>query len=240
MSRSLHLLLLVGAALLLHSVALRAQRIYLVSVGVSDYPGMADDLLQPSNDARAVCRLYRTNSRVQAVLLTDRHATRKAVLSQARRLFAKATEEDIVVFFFSGHGFPGGLAHYDEPLYYEDIRQLFSTCRARNKMIFANACFTGDMREGRRGRPDPGHNVLLFLSSRDDEFSYGRSDMQNCIFTAALIGALKGGADRNRDRRITARELFDAVSFKVQELSDYEQHPVMWGNFDDNMPVMIW
>lgn len=232
--------MILAAVLLLHSESLRAQRIYLVSVGVSDYPGTVNDLRLPRNDARSICRLYLSNSRVEAVMLTDGKATHTEVLSKARKLFAKAKEEDIAVFFFAGHGFPGGFVTYDSPLYYQEIRQLFSACRARNKMIYADACFAGDMREGRRDRPDPGHNVLLFLSSRSDEYSIENSGMHNGFFTAALLGALKGGADRNRDRRITARELFDAVSRKVQSLSRGSQHPVMWGNFDDNMPVMIW
>ena len=51
---------------------------------------------------------------------------------------------------------------------------------------------------------------------------------------------LKGGADMNLDRTVTARELFQAVSSGVILLSENKQHPVMWGNFDNNMPVMIW
>ena len=57
---------------------------------------------------------------------------------------------------------------------------------------------------------------------------------------ACLVRALKGGADVNRDRVITAKELFSAVSKGVKELSDNRQHPVMWGNFPDDMPVMVW
>lgn len=226
--------------LMIHCTPLCAQQIYLMSVGVSDYPGRENDLGLPANDARSICRLYRTNNRVIATLLTDRKATHAEVLTKARILFSKAKEEDIVVFFFSGHGFPGGFATYDEPLFYHEIRQLFAACRARNKMIFADACFAGDMREDRRGKPDPGHNVLLFLSCRSGEYAIESPRMHNGFFTAALLGALKGGADRNRDRIITARELFDAASRKVHSLSEYGQHPVMWGNFNDNMPVMIW
>ena len=84
------------------------------------------------------------------------------------------------------------------------------------------------------------NNVMMFLSSRPDEYSYERSDMRNGIFVSCLIRALKGGADKNGDRIITARELFDSVSMNVKELSKDKQHPVMWGNFGDSMPVMIW
>lgn len=233
--------LLLTAVLLPVVSALYAQNIYLVAVGVSDYPGEVNDLALPANDARSVCRLYKTNSRVDAMLLTDRRATHSEILTKSRNLLSKAKPEDIVVFFFSGHGMPGGFCAYDETLSYQEIRRLFSACKAKNKMIFADACFAGDMRENKPGSgPDPGSNVMLFLSSRENETSIESPSMKNGFFTAALIGGLKGGADTNRDRTITARELFVAVSGKVKDLSHDRQHPVMWGNFDDNMPVIVW
>jgi uncharacterized caspase-like protein len=83
-------------------------------------------------------------------------------------------------------------------------------------------------------------NVLLFLSSRTEETSMERKDMQNGFFTTYLQKGLKGGADGDRNRAITAKELFDYVSNGVSQLSGGSQHPVMWGNFDDNMVVMQW
>jgi hypothetical protein len=64
--------------------------------------------------------------------------------------------------------------------------------------------------------------------------------MKNGIFTTCLLRSLKGGADVNRDRTITAKELYTAVSKGVKVMSLNQQHPVMWGNFDDAMPVMVW
>lgn len=217
-----------------------SQNIYLVSAGISDYPGTRNDLNLPFNDAKAIYRLYLRNAKANAVLLTNGNATRSHILTKTRNLFAKAGKDDIVVFFFSGHGFPGGFCAYDENLTYGEIRKLFASCKAKNKIIFADACFSGDIRENQPGKSDPDNNVMLFLSSRDDETSMERRDMRNGFFTACLVRCLKGGADVNRDRVITARELFDAVSKGVKDLSHNRQHPVMWGNFDNDMPVMIW
>lgn len=218
-----------------------AQKLYLVSVGISDYPGTANDLILPVKDASAIYELYRKNKNSELVLLTDKQATRESILSKARALFQKANKQDIVILFFSGHGNPGGLVAYDNYLSNNDIRNLFSHCKASNKMVFADACYAGNLREHKRAAaPDPGNSVMLFLSSRDNEISIENPRMKNGIFTACLLRCLKGGADANRDRVITAKELFDAVSKGVQKLSDGRQHPVMWGNFDDDMPVMIW
>ena len=40
--------------------------------------------------------------------------------------------------------------------------------------------------------------------------------------------------------KFSAKELFQFVSPRVTQLSDGAQHPVMWGKFDDDMPVMVW
>lgn len=217
-----------------------SRNVYLVSAGISDYPGTEKDLRLPANDARAMYRLYLRNSKAETVLLTNRKATRSNILSNARNLFSRAGKDDIVVFFFSGHGFSGGFCTYDDYLSYDEVRKLFASCKAGNKMIFADACFSGDIRVNRSGKNDPDNNIMLFLSSRNKELSMERTGMRNGIFTACLLRCLKGGADVNQDRVITARELFDAVSKGVKDLSRDRQHPVMWGNFNDNMPVMIW
>lgn len=81
---------------------------------------------------------------------------------------------------------------------------------------------------------------MLFLSSRNEETSMERPDMQNGFFTTYLQKGLRGSADMNRDRIITSRELFKYVSKNVIDISNGKQHPVMWGKFSNNMVVMKW
>ena len=233
--------ILVSFFLLLSLASAQARNVFLVSVGIADYPGAVNDLFLPADDATAIYRLYVNHAGAKAVLLRDSSATRSEVLSSMRRLFSQAQEDDIVIFFFSGHGVRSGFVAYDEFLTYSDLKSVFSSCRARNKMIFADACYSGGLRDGRaHGSRDGLNQIMLFLSSRDNEVSIESPFMDNGFFTTALLGALKGGADFNRDRVITAIELFKAVSSKVSSLSFDSQHPVMWGSFPDNMPVMDW
>ena len=81
---------------------------------------------------------------------------------------------------------------------------------------------------------------MFFLSSRSNESSIERPIMKNGYFTAFLERGLRGGADNDLDRVITAKELYDFVSKGVKEISVDKQHPVMWGNFSNNMPVIKW
>ena len=62
--------------------------------------------------------------------------------------------------------------------------------------------------------------------------------MANGFFTKHLIRGLGGGADSDKDRRITAKELFDYVSKGVKSQTNNRQHPVMWGSFDDNLTIV--
>ena len=66
------------------------------------------------------------------------------------------------------------------------------------------------------------------------------SRYQNSLFTIFLERGLRGGADKNRDRIITAREIFDFVHDGVSKASKETQHPVMWGKFDNNMAIINW
>ncbi len=229
--------------LLLGVIRLDAQNIYVVAAGIDDYPGDENDLYLPVNDARDITSLYKLNSRSSTYLLTNEEATAENILMAMTDRFSRAGKNDIIVLFYSGHGYRGGFATYDSYLSYEDIKSAMSASSAGCKMVFANACYSGGLRENDRnyGGKVPDMDLMLFLSSREYEFSWEASfTMRNSFFTSCLLRCLKGGADSNRDRIITAKELFKAVSEGVVSLSDGVQHPVMWGKFDDDMPVIIW
>lgn len=228
--------------MLLLALPLTAQRTYLVSVGVSDYPGTKHDLIRSGMDAKTIQSVYDANSHASARLLLNKNASKKNVLKTMEEHYAKAKAGDVIVFFFSGHGSPGGFVTYDEQLLkYEEIRAIFAASKAKSKMIFADACFSGDFRStnSKNGFLST-DDVLLFLSSRPDEYSSESRSMKNGFFTTCLQRCLRGAGDVNGDHVITAKELYESVSWGVRQLSQGTQHPVMWGHFNDNMPIMTW
>lgn len=223
-------------------------RTYLVSVGIADYSGYPqaiNNLTLTTKDARTMVDLYSKNTAVDYAILTDGKATKDRIIRAIKKVFNKADENDIVVFFFSGHGYPGGFCAYDGNISYEDVRQAMSKSKSRNKMMFVDACRSGGMRVDENAAQGAitaakKANVMLFLSSRNNENSIERRDMKNGFFTTYLDKGLRGNADADRNRKITAKELFDFVHSGVCKISDNKQHPVMWGNFSDNMIVMQW
>lgn len=215
-------------------------RTYVVCVGISDYPGNLGDLRVSDNDAKTIHAIFEKNGNVKSSLIINQSATIRNICNELRVLFAPAENNDEVIFYFSGHGIPGGLCCTDGNLYYNTVFDIMKQCRAKNKMIFVDACFAGKMRTtNKKNQNYTNQNVMLFLSSRSTEPSQ-ETPFKNSLFTIYLERGLRGGADTNRNKVITARELYDFVHQGVIKSSQGTQHPVMWGKFNDNMSVIKW
>lgn len=222
--------------------ALSAQaKNFIVCVGIADYPGTDHDLYNCANDARVFRQVFLRGSNSYVRLLTDSCATVSGVLEAMEETFAQSREGDTIIFFFSGHGAWGSFACYDAHLEYQQIFGIMKKSQATRKLIFADACYAGKVRfTNKRDKKADKQEVIFFLSSRDGESSRDSKQMANGYFTAYLTRGLRGAADANRDKTITARELFEYVNNRVSTLSNNHQHPVMWGKFDDNTPVIDW
>ena len=213
---------------------------YLVSVGIADYPGTEHDLRISDNDAKTIAKVFSVAKQATVSILINEQATQSALLSTMHTSFMNANSEDIVILYFSGHGTPGALVCHDGLLTYQHIFKMLKGCKASRKVIIADACYAGKMRTNNQQTSSyNSQNVMLFLSSRTNEVSR-ESRYKNSLFTIFLERGLRGGADTNRDRYITARELYDFVHRGVIEASSNKQHPVMWGKFDNNMTVINW
>lgn len=226
---------------ILACVYMTQAKTYAVCVGLTDYPGKSSDLHWSANDACTIKGLFETNGNAVVKLLTNAHATTRNVESAIAEMFTKAKENDAVIFFFSGHGIPGGFVCYDGILRYSAIDTAMSSSKASIKMVFADACYAGKARRKPKHIQETAEtSIMYFLSSRTSETSLEKRSWRNSLFTAYLERGLRGGADNNQDRTITAKELFDFVSQGVAKASKNRQHPVMWGKFSNEMPVMTW
>ena len=214
---------------------------YMVAVGLADYPGTKNDLTVSDNDAITMKNLYEKYGQADAVLLLNDSARQSEVIRQMKIQFGKASDDDTIILFFGGHGMPGAFICYDQELYYGSINKIMMSSRAKNKIVFADACYSGKARKtDKRTNTKQKGNIMFFLSSRTNEKSMENRKWHNGYFTGYLERGLRGGADFNKDRKITALELFQFVSEGVKEVTRDRQHPVMWGNFDHDMPIMVW
>lgn len=243
---------LVLLLLCIGSAVADAQKTYVVSVGLGEYkyPQVAPPLPCSVGDARSVSKFFHGYNGSSVFMLLNENATREHILKVLRREFAKSTVNDEIIFVFSGHGFQGGLTCYETDgknintvITYDEIQTIMKSARARRKIILAMACYSGGFTlKGNDNIPQrrttQKTSVMLYTSSRPNEVSWERGDMTNSFFISRILEGLRGAADANRDRKVTARELFNYVNPHVVSDTDGMQHPQLWGRFDDSMVVV--
>lgn len=234
-------------------LAAAAQKAFVLSVGIADYENI-NDLTATENDAKMFAQLMSTQG-AETTLLLGSDATHVNVISALRYVFAKATPQDKMIFYFSGHGYEGGFCCYDMAatsatgaekylggLSYAEMQILFRNCRAGQKMVFADACFAGGLRKGEHinisVQSARNGDVIYFLSSQTDETSLEMGNSGNSLFTYYLVKGLCGEADLDADKYITASEIYKYVYNEVSSYAariPHAQHPVMWGKFDSGI-----
>ncbi|MGM9869123.1 MAG: caspase domain-containing protein [Sodaliphilus sp.] len=232
--------------------SIQAQHTYVVAVGLGHYkyPKQAQNLPCSEADARAISHFFHNYNGSSVFMLLNENATRSHILKVLKQEFAKSTVNDEIIFMYSGHGFQGGLTCYDfsatEPksyIFYNEIQEIMKAAKARRKIILANACYSGGLNlktpnNGSTNRRTSSSSVMLYTSSRPQEVSWERSDMDNSFFVKRILEGFQGAADANKDKKVTARELFNYVNPRVISDTYNKQHPQMWGRFDDSMVVV--
>lgn len=225
-------------------------RVYAVCVGIDRYAMRGvPPLHYATTDARSMATFLSERSSGNVSMVLGKNATRKTILRTVESVFSKARPDDTVIFYFSGHGLDGAMCTYDSRspstlLTYRDLGAVMKRTRARTKLIIADTCHSGSGRIARqsnaRAQDLEGSNILLFLASRSKEVANESLGLRGGLFTVSMLQGFGGAADKNGDRAITAREIFDYVSNRVVRLSRGQQHPVMWGKFNPNLVMLSY
>lgn len=240
---------LVAAIIICSSFASYGQKTYVVCVGLNVYDNGENPLPCSAGDVKGIANFFNKYNGSEVFMLLDKNATRAHIIQVLKQQFAKAGPEDEIIFAYSGHGFDGGVSCYDTKnrVYCSEVQEIMRNSNAGRKVIFMNACHSGSFSKKYTTNPTQRNrgdykkskaDVMLFMSSRDNESSWERTDMTYSYFFNRLIGGLKGNADVNNDKNVTARELFNYVYGNVLKDTNNKQHPQMYGNFDNNMVVV--
>lgn len=130
-------------------------------------------------------------------------------------------------------------------LSYAELQVLFRNCRAGKKLVIADACFSGGLKKGNHINTSVQSakkgDLIFFLSSRPDETSLETAGGHNGLFTTFVLDGLLGRADANCDNVISLGELYNFVYAGVVDYASklpHSQHPVLWGRFNENMPIL--
>jgi uncharacterized caspase-like protein len=243
-----------------------ANNTYAVIIAVEDYKVMTSldgDLKYTVDDALKMTKflMSKEGGRVpkeNIYLLTNKKARKANIIYYTKQLFAKAKEGDKVIFYFSGHGTKGAFVPYDVTksgrnlLYFAEVKNLFKVAKCKTKLLYADACFSGGLKENSskklkrilvknsKLKAISNQQIAVMLSSSKNETSIEIPRLKQGLFTYAIIKGLKGNADKNKDNTITIEELFKYVHYYTVTTAKKVQHsqtPVLFGNFDLNLVI---
>lgn len=213
-------------------LAAQAQKTYVLSAGVSKYAN-GQNLRYTGKDATAF-RDVMQNQGASVTTITSENATAKNILNKLSAIASKAKANDKIIFFFSGHGTPGGIVAHDRLLPYASINKVLAKSKSRCKICLIDVCHAGSVIDsGANSYDNPGANIIYMMSCRANEFSKENWTVGHGLFTQSLLKGIRGKADIDSDRSITLLELFNYVYKDVVSLASskgWEQHPQLIGS----------
>ena len=228
--------------------------LYVLAIGVSDYVRTDYRLGLAAKDARDFADTLRQQEgrqyrKVHVRVLTNRDATRAAILREFDWLRQAAGPSDVAMLFMAGHGLNDALGQYyflpsdgqherlaTTALPQGTIVSTLSRVRAKT-LLFLDTCFAGSSlgalsKVGRQTEKmmndlsSSENGVVVFASSTGQEESEEKADWGNGAFTKVLIEGLSGKADFTGTGRVTFAALNLFVSEGVTRLTQGRQRPV--------------
>jgi Uncharacterized protein containing caspase domain len=229
---------------------------YAVVVGVSSYTAM-QTLNYTDDDAYQMYAFLKSPeggalTDDQVVVLVDEVATKGNIERALIDKLGRADADDIVVFYFSGHGVGGYFVPVDfdgqrNLLSHARVEELLNSSAAKHKLVVADACHSGGLLAARSASKastrlydafaNSTGGTALLLSSKHEEVSLEASGLRSGVFSHFLMRGMKGEADRDGDQVVTVEELFGYVYGRVRDYTGKRQTPVLSGEFDRKMPV---
>ncbi|MFK7983476.1 MAG: caspase domain-containing protein [Saprospiraceae bacterium] len=229
--------------------------VYAVVIGITDYRQTnVNNLQYTENDAFKFYNLLK-NEKLGAFkidnvsLLVNQSASKANIIKAMRHQFRKAKDNDLLIFFFSGHGGQRYFRPFDEELLlHNEIKQIINQSSAETKIVFADACYAGSMLTPILGNGQIEHdtnyfgeNTITLLSSGAKEQSWEDSKIKHGVFSYYLVTGLMWNADINRDYKITIQEIFNYIYVNTRQhvLTEFQvtQQPIIGGAFDSTMVI---
>ncbi len=192
----------------------------------------------------------------QVKVLIDENATHDNILAAMRDTYAQADENDVILFYFSGHGLPGAFLPVDydgseQALKHDEVHEALQLSRSRHKLVIADACHSGSLAARSGGSNEQlltdyysalhnaSSSTALMMSSKGEEISMEDGGLRSGVFSHYLIRGMKGEADANHDRIVSIQELFAYVHREVRGYTGNIQTPTLTGSYDEQMPISV-
>jgi WD40 repeat protein len=234
-------------------------KLYVLSIGISDYADPTLRLGYPALDAEDFAKAMTAQSggiysKVETRILTNRQASREAIIEGFDWLYQQVTSRDMAMVFLAGHGTTDDrnvfwyLPADAKPtsirataVSQDDLRSTLQSLPSK-AVLFLDTCHAGKaagaVETATRGVVDVNslvndlasseNGVVTFASSTGRELSHENEDWGHGAFTKALLeGIADGKGDILHQGSITLSGLDVYITQRVKELTQGQQHPIM-------------
>jgi WD40 repeat protein len=227
--------------------------LYVLAVGISAYRGDLE-LRYAHEDAKDFARACEKQckppfGRVIVRTVLDKEATTAGILKGLAWLQETATEQDVAVFLFAGHGFKDDkgtfylLSADGDPrrlaqtaLSAERFKEALEEVPCRRVLVLLDACHSGALGKSKlppasqtevmRTLTTDDYGLVVMCSSRGSESSLEDGSVRHGYFTYALLEGLKGKAANEDDGLVYLHQLDSFVITDVMKRSRMRQNPV--------------
>lgn len=186
-------------------------------------------------------------------LLTNNEATKASVLEAMNWLASKEDDNDVVLFYYAGHGIPQYLAPHDADslddfISAAELKGWLGALDSEKVIIIIDACNAGSFNTAlsSSGR-------VILMSSQADENSYTAEfgGERSGLFTYYVLEALNEvkTADANNDYQVSAEEVFGYAEpktipptiqwYATGQVSNI-QHPALSDQHDGELALLEW
>ena len=201
---------------------------YAITVGVSNYPGTANDLMYCRSDAITMNTLLRSQYNFlpgNMILLTDAQATRSAIFDAFTTIKNQMSSDDIFFFSFSGHGGEApSLLHYicpydsvpsDPQKYIFDLEldMLLDQMPCEEKIVLIDACNSGGFISEVQAS-----NRFIMTACQTSQLSWETSELRHGVFSFFFYDSIFVASDSNSDG---VRSLEEQYSYASSETTSY-------------------
>ncbi|TGK92882.1 caspase family protein [Leptospira brenneri] len=219
-------------------------------VGVSEYKELSlGDLKTAKSDALGMTKIlfsYGSYNRIQTLIQegsVNSTPTKYNILSHFENLLEETHPEDLLVFYFSGHGVvdyndrvyllpedANPLKPFETGIAVEQLLEMTRKYKLKRVVFFIDACRNPEDGKGEEGRKYlDGSNfrdseiVSVFYSTKVGYSSYEDPKSGYGVFTRFLIYGLEGRADSNYNGEVSYSELSNYVISSLKEWSKTNQ-----------------
>jgi Caspase domain len=217
-------------------------------IGVSEYEPGLNPLPAAVKDLDAMKEVLmhpEMGGFAESDIVLLKNPKRQEMEESIETLFANRHKDDLVLFFFSGHGIkddagrlylgtrktrktPQGDLVRSSAVAANLVHENMSRSRSKRQVVILDSCFSGAFAEGLSAKDDGtvdirtqlgGEGRAVLTSSSSTQYSFEQEGEELSLYTRFLIEGIKtGAADLDGDDVVSIDELHEYASRKVREV----------------------